>query len=37
MAKGKAIVARARKLLVAAWYFLSKQVTDVHADRTSSG
>ena len=32
MAKGKAIVALARKLLVAAWSVLSKQVTDVHAD-----
>ena len=32
MAKGKAIVAWARKLLVAARYVLSQQVTDVHAD-----
>jgi hypothetical protein len=32
MAKGKAIVAIARKLLVAAWYVLSKRETDVHAD-----
>lgn len=32
MAKGKAIVAIARKLLVAAWSVLSKCQTDVHAD-----
>jgi transposase len=32
MAKGKAIVAIARKLLVAAWYVLSKRIADVHAD-----
>jgi hypothetical protein len=32
MAKGKAIVTVARKLLVAVWYVLSKRVVDVHAD-----
>jgi hypothetical protein len=32
MAKGKAIVTIARKLLVAAWYVLSKRIADVHAD-----
>jgi len=32
MARGKAIVAIARKLLVVAWTVLSKRVTDVHAD-----
>jgi transposase len=32
MAKGKAIVTVARKLLVAVWHVLSKRVVDVHAD-----
>jgi transposase len=32
MAKGKAIIALARKLLVAVWHVLSKRVVDVHAD-----
>lgn len=32
MAKGKAIVTVARKLLVAVWHVLTKRVADVHAD-----
>jgi hypothetical protein len=32
MAKGKAIVTVARKLLVAVWHVLSKRAADVHAD-----